>query len=119
MSNQKKIVNWISQKSLRLPNVAFTLCKPTAKLLRYDTECNVPGSHHMFIVPLDYNKIQITNYLQQLYNIQRPLSVHTEIKFGGSRPNPCMLYITMCTIKCAYDIMYYLNVISFVNAHVR
>jgi ribosomal protein L23 len=78
MSNQRQLTNWISQKQLRLPNVIFQLLKPPS---------HYPPTKHIFYVPLNYNKIQISNYLQQLYNIT-PVSVHTEITYGGKRQNP-------------------------------
>lgn len=78
MSTQRTLSNWIFQKQLRLPNVTFQLLKPPSTW---------PPTKHVFYVPLDYNKIQISNYLYELYHV-KPISVSTEIVYGGKKQNP-------------------------------
>jgi ribosomal protein L23 len=52
---------WLPQHALRLPNVPFILLPPP----QY-----APANVFRFQVPLNYNKIQIKNYLEKLYNVK-------------------------------------------------
>jgi large subunit ribosomal protein L23 len=66
------------QRGVVLPNETFKLMHPSEF---------TPENEVHFKVPIYYNKYQIKNYLEQIYNV-KVLSVHTMVNLGKTKRLP-------------------------------